>query len=267
MAEELQLRTHGGGKSPTVVYLPGLHGDWTLVGGFREALRGGVRWIEVTYPRRTDWSLADYARAVDVGLREVGVERGWLLGESFGSQVLWAMVADGERQYAVDGLILAGGFVRHPTPGLVGLARRAFAAAPLGSMVGLLRAYAAVSRWRRRHSPARLAEMDEFLSRRNEADRAAAAHRLRLIAEADWRPIAARTELPVYYLTGGWDPIVPWGPVRSWLRHSCPGFRAWRRLGASDHNVLGNASEAAAAQVLEWIAATDSPAKNDSRPQ
>jgi len=32
MAEELQLRIHGQASLPTLIYLPGLHGDWTLIG-------------------------------------------------------------------------------------------------------------------------------------------------------------------------------------------------------------------------------------------
>jgi len=51
MAEELQLRIHGEGSLPTLIYLPGLHGDWTLIGGFRQALAGRARFVEVTYPR------------------------------------------------------------------------------------------------------------------------------------------------------------------------------------------------------------------------
>ena len=51
MAEELQLRIHGEASLPTLIYLPGLHGDWTLIGGFRHALGGRVRFVEVTYPR------------------------------------------------------------------------------------------------------------------------------------------------------------------------------------------------------------------------
>jgi hypothetical protein len=51
MPEELQLRIHGEATLPTLVYLPGLHGDWTLVGGFLRALGGRVRFVEMTYPR------------------------------------------------------------------------------------------------------------------------------------------------------------------------------------------------------------------------
>ena len=36
MDEKLQLRIYGDDSLPTLIYLPGLHGDWTLIGGFRK---------------------------------------------------------------------------------------------------------------------------------------------------------------------------------------------------------------------------------------
>ena len=60
-----QLRIHGDASLPTLIYLPGLHGDWTLVGGFREAVDGRVRFVEMTYPRTLTWSLDDYAAAIE----------------------------------------------------------------------------------------------------------------------------------------------------------------------------------------------------------
>ena len=54
MEESLQLRIHGEASLPTLIYLPGLHGDWTLAGGLLEALDGRVRFVEITYPRTLD---------------------------------------------------------------------------------------------------------------------------------------------------------------------------------------------------------------------
>ena len=68
MNEELQLRIHGDAALPTLIYLPGLHGDWTLVTSFRLALAGRVRFVEFTYPRTLMWSLEDYARAIEAAL-------------------------------------------------------------------------------------------------------------------------------------------------------------------------------------------------------
>jgi len=83
--ERLQIRIHGDASLPTLIYLPGTHGDWTLVTSFRLALAGRVRFVEITYPRTLDWSLDDYATAIGAALVENGITQGWLLGESIGS--------------------------------------------------------------------------------------------------------------------------------------------------------------------------------------
>ena len=112
MTDELQIRIHGDASQPTLVYLPGTHGDWTVVGSFRRALGGRVRFVEFTYPRTVTWSLEDYAAAVETALLEQGIRRGYLLAESFSSQVAWPFLT--RTGFQVEGVILAGGFVRHP---------------------------------------------------------------------------------------------------------------------------------------------------------
>ena len=76
ISERLQWRVHGDASRPALIYLPGLHGDWTLVSSFRRALGGRVRFVEFTYPRTTDWSLEDYAAHIENALREAGIGRG-----------------------------------------------------------------------------------------------------------------------------------------------------------------------------------------------
>jgi len=112
MPEHLQVRIHGSSDLPTLIYLPGLHGNWSLVGGFRRALGNRARFVEITYPSTVNWGLEEHAAAVEAVLAEHQVAGGWLLAESFGSQIAWVLV--GRKQLAVQGLVLAGGFVRHP---------------------------------------------------------------------------------------------------------------------------------------------------------
>src|SRR5207244_8657611 len=85
MPDELTMRVHGDASMPTLVYLPGMHGDWTLVSSFRAAIAGRVRFVEFSYPRTATWSLDDYARGIEGMLLANRIERGWLLGEWFGS--------------------------------------------------------------------------------------------------------------------------------------------------------------------------------------
>jgi len=251
MTETLELRVHGDAALPTLVYLPGLHGDWTLVGSFRRALGGRVRFVEVTYPRTLTWSLEDYAKGVETALAGQGIVRGWLLGESFSSQVVWSLVARG--QFQIEGVILAGGFVRHPMRWGVRLGERLCGGTSLRLLTRVLLGYAKVARFRFRHAPDVLTNINEFIVRRTELDRQAAVHRLRLIAQNDPRLIAQQVAVPVYALTGLVDPVVPWFWVRAWLRKNCPRLREYRIVWGADHTVLGTGSRAAAEHVLRWM--------------
>ena len=251
MSEHLQFRLYGGPLLPTLVYLPGLHGDWTLVGGFRQAMAGSVRFVETTYPRTVDWSLDDYAQAVEQGLAGHGVTRGWLLGESFSSQVVWSLAARG--RFQVEGVILAGGFVRHPMQRGVRVAEYICGGISLSLLTGVLFGYARFARFRYRRSPETLAGITEFIARRTELDRQAAKHRLRLIAQNDPRAVARQISVPVYGLSGFLDPIVPWFWIRRWLKKNCPSLRDYKIVWQADHNVLGTAPREAAGQVLRWM--------------
>jgi pimeloyl-ACP methyl ester carboxylesterase len=251
MTEKLEMRVHGEASLPTLIYLPGLHGDWTLIGSFRHAVSGRVRFVEVTYPRTLTWTLEDYAQGVEAALAEQGITRGWLLGESFGSQVVWAIV--GRQRFQIDGVILAGGFVRHPMHWGVRLAERMSGGIPLRLLTTILFGYAKVARFRFRHAPEVLESIGEFIARRTELDRQAATHRLRLVAQSDPCLIARQANLPVYALSGLVDPIVPWCFVRPWLRRNCPSLRQYRVIGRADHNVLATAFQPAAEQVLRWM--------------
>jgi len=251
MEEDLQLRVHGEASRQTLVYLPGLHGDWTLVGGLLQALDGKVRFVEITYPRTLAWSLDEYAAAIEAALVQKGITSGWLLGESFGSQPLWALVGRGKFQ--AQGVILAGGFVKHPMRRMILLAERLTGRMSNTLFIWIIFSYAKIARFRYRNSPGVLARIDEFVARRTDLDRRAAQHRLHLIAGFDPRPIASGTSLPVFGLSGILDPIVPWPFVRHWLKRNCPALRDYKIITSADHNVLGTAPRKAARQILEWM--------------
>ena len=257
MNESLEVRVYGEESLPTLIYLPGLHGDWTLIGSFRQALGKRVRFVEVTYPHTLTWTLEDYAVGVEMALAERGIIRGWLLGESFSSQVVWPLVS--RCRFRAQGLILAGGFVRHPARWIVPRAERLTAAIPLPVLRAMLAGYARVARIRFWRSPETRAGIGEFVNRWTELHRQAAVHRLHLIAQNDPCALAQDARLPVYALTGGMDPIVPWVRVRRWLRRNCPGLRGYRIIWSADHNVLSTAPKLAADQVVRWISEASAP--------
>jgi pimeloyl-ACP methyl ester carboxylesterase len=286
MSEGIRLRVHGDASLPTLVYLPGLHGDWTLVSSFRAAVAGRARFVECAYPRTATWSLEDYAGAIAAALAAHGIERGWLLGESFGSQPAWQLIArclsadppasrmgasallasasqggapPATAVFRPEGLILAGGFVRHPVPPGVRLLRRLNAGVRTSTLARLLRLYAVYARVRHHHARATLNALDEFVSNRlAPGDAEAIVHRLDLIASNDPRPVARQTRLPVRYLAGLVDPLVPFPFVRVWLWRHCPGYGGGRTLFNADHNVLATAPQASATQILAWMKAKGS---------
>ncbi len=265
MTEELQLRVYGDDTLPTLIYLPGLHGDWTLITSFRIALAGRVRFVEITYPRSLIWAIPDYATAIEEALLKRGINRCWLLGESFGSQPAWELIAnnlpgngdnDDKPAFKVDGLILAGGFVKHPWNWGPGLLRRIGERTSMKTYRLELRIYAAYSRFRHRRAPETLESLGEFVERRTELDRQAMRHRLILLDQYDARPVARETRLPVHYLAGFVDPLVPWPLVRWWLRKHCPGYRGGKTFWLADHNVLATSPVRAANLVIKWMADT-----------
>lgn len=254
--DELQIRIHGSPELPTLIFLPGIHGDWTLVSSFRAALAGRVRFVEFTYPRTLTWSLDDYANAIESALTDHGIMRGCVLAESFGSQIAWQLVGKNGRNFRADALMLAGGFVCYPTKWNVRFARKIGTSASLKWLKRFLACYARYAKFRHRHAPETLASIAEFLERRTELDRQAIVHRLDLIAANDPRSIAFQLTLPVYSLAGFFDPVVPWWRAQPWLRRNCPGFRNQKVILRADHNVLGTAPRAAAEIVADWISAT-----------
>jgi pimeloyl-ACP methyl ester carboxylesterase len=245
----IEIRVHGSGTSETLIYLPGVHGDWNLIGGFRSALGKAVRFVEIAYPPTLTWSLKEYAHAVEAALTEQGIDRGWLLGESFGSQVVWEILNLG--RFQADGIILAGGFARHPAPWMASIAAQCIGVFSFKALRALLLAYVKTARWRFRKSPETLAGLKDFLEHPPNCQ--AMRHRLQLVAGNDPSSIARHVGLPLFVLTGLFDPIVPWYPARCWFRRNCPTLRSHHVLWSADHNVLGTAPASAATQILQWI--------------
>jgi pimeloyl-ACP methyl ester carboxylesterase len=265
MAEELQVRVHGDVSKPVLVYLPGLHGDWTLVTAFGAALAGRVCFVELTYPRSLAWKIEDYANAIEEALLSRGLRNGWLLGESFGSQITWALMDKNlplnaahqtslqRETFKVEGIILAGGFVKHPWKWGPGLMRRIGDKTSMRGYGKQLNFYRRYMNFRHRRSPEARAEVEEFAARRTDLDRQAMRARLHLLDEFDPRVTATQTLVPVHYLAGSMDPLVPWVLVRWWLRRNCPGYRGGKTFWLADHNVLATAPKGSAERVLKWM--------------
>jgi pimeloyl-ACP methyl ester carboxylesterase len=249
--DQIQLQVHNSGARPTLIYLPGLHGDWTLIAGFRQALNGRVRFVGCAYPQTLTWSLDQYAAAVESVLAQNDITSGWFLAESFGSQLVWRLSARGK--FRVEGVVLAGGFARHPVPWGAKLAATLGRQIPLTLIKVTFQIYGQISRWRFRGCPETLAGITAYIARLDQRCRLAAVHRLHLVAQSDPRSAARNLSAPLYAAGGGLDPIVPWFYVRTWLKRECPALRDYKIFWRADHNVLGTAPAAAAEQILSWI--------------
>lgn len=253
-SSELEIRIDGTPDLPTLVYLPGSHGDWTLAGAFRNAILGKVRLVSVAYPCTTSWTVQDHAEAVSAALLEHQIESGWLLGESFGSQVAWALVdkhdrgSSGTTSFRPEGIVLAGGFIRYPINTLARFGNALCGARPIVEITAWTYLHFVLAR--SMNAP----DIDQFKSRRvRPGDFEALRHRLKLIAENNPNEIARSTTVPVYSLSGFFDTLVPWLLINDWLRRNCPAFRESKVLFGADHIVLGTAPEAAADQILKWM--------------
>src|SRR5205814_4808393 len=104
-------------------------------------------------------------------------------------------------RFQVEGLILAGGFVRHPVIWAVRLAGRVSGAIPMWCVKLFCAAYARYARFRHKRAPETFASIAQFVANRTqEADRRAIVHRYTLIADNDLRPVAPAFGRPVFYL-------------------------------------------------------------------
>lgn len=265
--DALQIRVHGTADRPTLIYCPGLHGDWTLVSSFRAAVTNQVRFVEFTYSRSTTNTLDDYAAAIEQAFRAHSITNGWLLGESFGSQVVWKLVERSRTNstFHPNGVILAGGFVKHPWKWGVRTMESVTARSPQWCVNAGLWVYGRYAQFRHRHAPETKASIKEFVRNRQEmADRLAVRHRLDLIAGNDPRFTARQKCLPIYSLAGLVDPLVPNPSVTRWLRKNCPGFRDSRMIWRADHNVLATAPQKSADQIEQWMRAEAAKAQATS---
>ena len=257
---ELTIRLDGDRSNPCLIYLPGVHGDWTLLTSFRDLAKEKFFVVQATYPRTLRWTIADYGREVSAAMERLGIRSGWVLAESFSSQVAWAWVKQAREKpdpFRFEGIILAGGFVKYPIPWLVRIVGAFFELAPWWLWKLLFWNYALYSTFRLRNAPASAGTVNEFIARRTKLDIAAMRHRLRLIEQYDPRAIAAEVPCPVYLLAGVIDPVVLTWPVLRWLRKNSPAFKAHRLIWPADHNVLGTEPMKSFDQIVRWIRPSD----------
>jgi pimeloyl-ACP methyl ester carboxylesterase len=256
VAEEvLQIRVHGSPELPTLIYLPGTHGDWSLIAGLRNKLLPQYCFVEFTYPRTTAWTLDDYASHIREALKSNGLKQGWLLGESFGSQIAWLLASAPQTGFKCQGIILAGGFGRHPFPWEIDFAIWSFRRliANESSVKRAMKFYAQGVRWFYEQTEETETSIHDFIQHRTQEDGLAAIHRLKLIRDNHPQTLVAQITIPVFNLSGFWDALVPWYLVTPWLHRRCSGYRGSKVISTADHNVLFSAPTKSARTIREWF--------------
>lgn len=245
-------RAGGDPEAPALFYLPGVHGDWTHLWMARPLLQRSFHFVEIAYPRVLDWRLEDFAGALERLMNQLGIARAHLIGESFSSLVGWEFTLT--RPERVASYTLVGGFAQPPGP-KVHFARAGLSLLPTAVFESGVNLYCALRR-------AQPGVEDENASTRTppypavrtRGGRLAAVNRLRIICDADYRRRLAEVNIPVRYIGGGWDIIVPVRREIATLEANLPkaaGFES-HLIPRASHVIAATRPEETAERITAW---------------
>lgn len=252
-------QTGGKKTGPPLVYLPGVHGDWTAQGRARPILSRDFHLIETAYPRIETWSIDDFAAALKDLLDSLGIESTHLVGESFGSLVAWKFgIAHPER---VRSFTLVGGFARPPRLGVAAAAASALRVIPTSMLESAIDLYVAgkSALGQQRDS---FADLGAYPAARTERGQRAVANRMRIIQKTDFRDQLEMVRFPVRYVGGARDIVVPVRREIATLDTHLPphcDFQSELVAGAP-HTLIASHPEETAEYISRW--ARDADAKS-----
>lgn len=249
----LLYQVSGREELPPLVYLPGVHGDWTPLVSARPLLSDGLRLVEVAYPRVDHWSLEDFGEALDALLDRLGLQSVHLVGESFGSLVAWQFgLTHSER---VRSLILVGGFAQPPSFRRAALARRALMLTPTFLLERGIDVYVSYKNRRGEQRPPPSEGVMSYAAVRTTRGRRATANRMRIIQRTDFRPHLHRVVVPVRYIGGENDRVVPvqrqLETLERHLPESCD-FQS-RLLAGAGHVIIASHPGQATRHITDWV--------------
>ncbi len=245
---------------PAVLFLPGIHGDWTHLGRARPLLSQSLNLVEIAYPRIADWEIEDFVRAVEAILDEIKADQVHVVAESFGSLVGWELTLRQPRR--VKSLTLVGGFVQPPGVPKVGLARWGLSALPTPIFESGIDLYTVLRGRNRRKKPAspQKAESVEsngvlYPASRTRKGRLALVNRLRLIQSSDYRGRLSEVRVPVRYVGGDWDWIVPVKREIGTLASILPGECRFEShlIPRAPHVIISSHPEPTAERIIGWV--------------
>jgi 3-oxoadipate enol-lactonase len=239
-------------EHPPLVYLPGVHGDWTPLGRARSLLNESFQLVEAAYPRVAHWSLADFSQALESLLDALKLDSVHLVGESFGSLVAWEFGLTHPRR--VRSLALVGGF-SHPPSRTAGLAKHALSLVPTALFETGVDMYVAHKnrRGEPRHPPGE--GVPPYAAVRTASGRRATANRMRLIQRTDFRPLLSQVAFPVRYIGGEKDRLVPVQRELRTLQQHLPAICNFqgRVLPGAPHMIIVSHPEQTVEHLAEWV--------------
>lgn len=251
-SRDLIHQVSGDSAAPPLVYLPGVHGDWTIFERLRPLLNAHFRVIEITYPRRTDWKIEDFGSGLAKVLDELEVGAVHLLGESFGSLVCWEFGLS--RPKRVRSFTLAGGFCQSPPTLMVDAARWGLSILPSPIFEFGIDTYVGYRGKRGEKREALGPEALPYPATRTTEGRLATVNRMQIIRRTDVRPRLGEVRFPVSYLGGSADGVVPVQrevqTLKDRLAPECR-FHSFLVPGAP-HIILASHPVDSARHILDW---------------
>ena len=259
----LVFQTSGSPRAAPILYLPGVHGDWTAQAEVRSRLSEEFYFVETAYPRVSNWSINDYACAVNRLLNHLGIDSPHVVGESFGSLVGWQFGMESPNR--VQSFTLIGGFTRPPRFRVAAAAAAALKTVPTGLLEWGIDSY--VARKSGLGERRETFDMGAYPATRTQRGRLAAANRMAIIQATDFRDRLSQVRFPVRYLGGSNDIVVPVRrEIDTLLAHLPPNcdFQG-ELLTRAPHTIIASHPEQTVNHLSRWIREIES--KNPSLTQ
>jgi pimeloyl-ACP methyl ester carboxylesterase len=251
----LITRISGPVEAPAVIYIPGIHGDWTPLWRIRELLNSHCRLIEIAYPRTaTRWTLDDYVERLRDLFDKLELMGGHLLAESFGSLVGWSFCC--RYPGRVKTLMVAGGFCSTPGRLKVALADMALHLAPAALLDRFVDLYLCYLKRRGFPRDAFRRPNEFFPATRTRQGWRSTHNRLKIISRTDVRTRLCELRVPILYFGGARDWVVPVRrEIAALKRHLSPdcGFQHVL-FPRAPHPIIPARYPQVARLITDWVA-------------
>lgn len=255
-ATEFVHQVSGQEDTPPVVYLPGVHGDWTPLNRARPLLAERLLLIEAAYPRVEHWTLEDFSQSLANLLDVLELQSVHVIGESFGSLVGWEFgLSFAER---VRSLILVGGFSQPPRYRAAGTVSSALRVLPTLLLEKGIDWYVALKtrRGQARTSPG---SVPPYPATRTERGKFATARRMAIIQRSDFRQRLRDVRFPVRYIGGGADWVIPVRREIETLERTLPRGCEFKGkvIEGAPHMIIASHPEQTVDQIVSWVQEVD----------